>query len=183
MKQYFFITLLVCLPILFSCKDSALEEEYGKTLIYMPQATKNLGTDCNLNILLEPSFNPDTIITLGIYRSGLQQLNSVTVDLVLNTDTVTKAQEIAKKPFADEKYDIYKNGIILPSSYYNPLPAKLMIQDGSREATFGLVIRKGEILNDYNSGDIFLLPVQITNPTLYEINQSLSLTMVVFTVK
>src|SRR5690554_5036659 len=107
MKQYFFITLLVCLPILFSCQDSTLEEEYGKSLIYMPQATKNLGTDCNLNVLLEPSSSPDTIITLGIYRSGLQQLKSVTVDLVLNTDTVAIAQEIAKDPFVEEKYNIY----------------------------------------------------------------------------
>lgn len=183
MKQYLFFILFVCLLVLFSCKDSALNEEYGKALLYMPQATKNLGTDCNLKIILEPSSNPDTTVTLGIYRSGLQLLEPVSVDLILNTDTVAIAQEIAQEPFVDEKYDIYKTGTVLPSEYYNPLPEKLTILSGSREATFGLVIKKEKILNDFNSGDILLLPVQIVNSTLYEINKPLSLTMVVLTVK
>ena len=33
-----------------SCSDSAIGDEYGSTLIYMPQATHNLGTDNNLTL-------------------------------------------------------------------------------------------------------------------------------------
>ena len=182
MKQYLFLFLFICIPFLHSCEDPALEQEYGEALIYMPQATHNLGTDNNLSITLVPSSDPDTTITLGIYRSGLQKLQKVTVDLVINTDTLAKAQAIAQQPDAPAKYDIYKTGVILPSGYYDPLPSTLTILDGDREATTSLVLKKEMILTDFTVGDILLLPVQIKNPTLYELNTACSLTMVVIIV-
>lgn len=182
MKQYLFIILLVCLSFFCSCGDPALEVEYGKAIIYMPQATKNLGTDNNLSVTLMPSVNSDTTITIGIYRSGLQTKQGVSVDLTINADTIPKAWTIAQDPLADVKYSIYKTGVLLTSDYYDALPTLLTIQEGNRDATTGLVIHKAKILTDYAAGSILLLPVQIKNPTLYEINPDLSLTMVVLTV-
>lgn len=66
-----------------SCSDSAIGDEYGSTLIYMPQATHNLGTDNNLTLKLSkeavtatPSKRTQT--TLGIYRAGTAPKESAT---------------------------------------------------------------------------------------------------------
>ena len=74
-----------------SCSDSAIGDEYGSTLIYMPQATHNLGTDNNLTLKLSkeavtatPSKRTQT--TLGIYRAGTAPKESATVDLLIDKD-------------------------------------------------------------------------------------------------
>ena len=181
-KIFYYIVLSITL-IFISCSDPALEVEYGKTLIYMPQATHNLGTDCNLNVQLSPSAKSDTVVTIGVYRSGLQKLEEFSVSLNLNVDTIAKAKVIAEDPFAEEKYLMYKTAQLLPGEYYESLPELLTVPKGSREATFGLKLKKEEILESFKKDDIFLLPIQISNPTRYEINKALSLTMVVITIK
>jgi hypothetical protein len=179
MKKYIILIVVCCITLLLSCKD---EDEFGSALIYMPQATKNIGTDCNLPVHLVPSARADTSIVLGVYRSGLQKLEEVTVNLSINTDTIPKAKMAAQQPGASSVYNIYKTGVILPSQYYEPLPQKLTIETGNREAITYLVLKKSQILNNYVAGDILLLPVQIKDPTRYELNHSLSLTMVVITI-
>jgi len=180
MKKHLVLLLICCASFLFSCED---EKEFGDSLIYMPQATHNIGTDCNLTVNLFPSTNPDTSIVLGVYRSGLQELEEYTVDLVINTDTLSKAQAIALLPDAPEVYNIYKTGVLLPSNYYEPLPSTLTVSAGNRETTTYLILKKSLIRNDFVSGTVLILPVQILNPTRYELNKKLSLTMVVITVK
>jgi hypothetical protein len=154
----------------------------------MPQATHNLGTDCNLNLDLSAAataadFSKKTQTTLGIYRSGTHPKETATVDLVINTDTLTAAQTFARSGKASSLYDIYKTGILLESKYYDPLSEKLTIPDGEREATTQLILHDSEIFTDYGPGQILILPVQIKNPSRYELNKSLSLTMVVITLK
>lgn len=180
MKKNHLVILLLFVCILFSCEE---EKVYGDTLIYMPQATRNIGTDNNLNIDLISSSSADTSVVLGVYRSGLQELLDYSVDLMVNTDTVAKAQAIAQQPGSSEAYAIYKTGILLPANYYTPLPPTLTVASGNREATTMLVLKKSLILNDFASGSILLLPVQIDNPTRYKLNQSLSLTMIVMRVE
>lgn len=148
----------------------------------MPQATHNIGTDCNLTVNLFASSNPDTSIVLGVYRSGLQELEEYTVDMVINTDTLSKAQAIALLPDAPEVYNIYKTGVLLPSNYYEPLPSTLTVSAGNRNNIISST-QKSLIRNDFVSGTVLILPVQIKNPTRYELNKKLSLTMVVITVK
>ena len=162
-----------------SCSDSAIGHEYGSTLIYMPQATHNLGTDNNLTLKLSkeavtatPSKRTQT--TLGIYRAGTAPKESATVDLLIDKDSLTSAQQYAQSGNAGSKYDIYKK-------YYDKLPETLTIPNGSREATTQLVLHNAEIFADYPVGQILLLPVRIANPTRYTLNYSLSLTMVVIT--
>ncbi len=178
MKKYLLIVTILCISFFYSCKD---EEEYGVALVYMPQATHNLGTDCNLYVNLSSTDQANVFVTLGIYRSGLQKLEEVTVDIVINTDTIPKAQQAAQDPDAPSQLDIYKTGVMLPSQYYEPLPGTLTIPAGSREATTSLVLKKDLLYSSYSLGDILLLPVEIKNPTFYELNHSLSLTMVVIT--
>lgn len=185
MKKHIAIFCVLQL-ILVSCSDSAIDDIYGEALIYMPQATHNLGTDCNLNLELsatatasDPSLQTQT--TLGIYRSGTHPKETVTVDLFLNIDTLATAQVYALSEDATSLYDIYKTGILLESKYYEPLPDQLTIPDGERQATTQLFLHNSEIFSDYDIGQILILPVQIKNPTKYGINNSLALTMVVIT--
>ena len=169
-----------------SCSDSAIGDEYGSTLIYMPQATHNLGTDNNLTLKLSkeavtatPGKRSQT--TLGIYRAGTAPKESVTVDLLIDKDSLASARQYALTGDAGSKYDIYKTGVLLDKKYYDKLPATLSIPDGSREAKTQLVLHNAEIFADYSVGQILLLPVRIANPTRYSLNHSLSLTMVVIT--
>ena len=186
MKKYIVFLFIICIVkvLLVRCSDPAIGDTYGETLIYMPQATHNLGTDCNLNLSLsvaasEADPSQKTQTTLGIYRSGTYPKETATVDLVINTDTLVSAKTYALSGNASSLYDIYKTGILLESQYYDPLPNQLTIPDGEREATTQLILHDSEIFSKYNVGQILLLPVQIKNPTLYELNESLSLTMIV----
>ena len=105
-----------------SCSDSAIGDEYGSTLIYMPQATHNLGTDNNLTLKLSkeavtatPSKRTQT--TLGIYRAGTAPKESATVDLLIDKDSLTSAQQYAQSGNDGSKYDIYKTGVMLAKKY------------------------------------------------------------------
>ena len=169
-----------------SCSDPAVGGEYGSTLIYMPQATHNLGTDNNLMLTISQATvtaTPDkrTQTTLGIYRAGTAPKETATVDLLIDTDSLASAQQYALSQDAGSKYDIYKTGILLDKKYYDELPATLTIPDGKREATTQLILHDKELFTDYAVGQILLLPVRIANPTRYTLNTSLSLTMVVIT--
>jgi hypothetical protein len=188
MKKYimFLCFIYIIRVMLVSCSDPAIGDIYGEALIYMPQATHNLGTDCNLNLNLsvaavtaDPSLKTQT--TLGIYRSGTQPKETATVDLVINSDTLKIAKVYALGGNAPSTFNIYKTGVLLESRYYDPLPDKLTIKDGERQATTQLILHNSEIFANYSIGQILLLPVQIMNPTRYELKKSLSLTMVVIT--
>lgn len=112
---------------------------------------------------------------------GTAPKESATVDLLIDKDSLTSAQQYAQSGNAGSKYDIYKTGVLLDKKYYDKLPETLTIPNGSREATTQLVLHNAEIFADYPVGQILLLPVRIANPTRYTLNHSLSLTMVVIT--
>ena len=179
MKKYFLLMLVGIGFILYSCKK---EQVFGDTFIYMPQAALNIGTDNNLPVTLNASANADTSLVLGVYRSGMQALQGFSVDMMLNTDTIPKAKAIALQANAPQKYNIYKTGILLPTDYYTPLPAKITVPEGQRDAFTHLVLKKSLIRSNYPKGTILLLPVKIANPTKYKLNNDLTLTMVVITV-
>jgi len=188
MKKYIFLVAAFATVICAGCSDPAIGDVYGDVFIYMPQATHNLGTDNNLNLTLSAAAvakNPSlcTQTTLGIYRSSTQKKERVTVELVINTDTLTKAKAIALATDAPEVFSIYKTGVLLEPQYYDPLPDKLTIEDGSREATTQLVLHNKAIFDKYSPGQLLLLPVQIKNPTKYALKESLSLSMVVISIE
>ena len=183
-KIYFAVLALACGLMMASCSDPALDAEYGNTLIYMPQAAHNIGVDNNLNVNVSKSAlnsapGHQTETTLGIYRSGTAPKQSFSVDLKIVADTLAAAKAIAMTAGAPAKYDIYKTGILLDPLYYDPLPEKLTVEDGNRQATTKLVLHDGDLTATYPVGQTLLLPVRIENPTKYEINESLAFTMVV----
>ena len=185
MKKLFYIGLAVAYGLFVaSCADPALDAEYGQTLIYMPQATHNIGVDNNLNVnvsvsALNSAPGKQTETTLGIYRSGTAPKESFSVDLKVAPDTLAAAKAIALTAGAPAKYDIYKTGILLAADYYDALPDKLTVKDGERQATTKLVLHDTELVATYAVGQILLLPVRIENPSKYTLNESLAFTMVV----
>ena len=169
-----------------SCEDPALSGIYGDTLVYMPQAAHNLGIDNNLNFKLVKSKVDENALhqsqtTLGIYRSSTAPKESFSVDLKVDADSLLRAQTIAQDPDAESKYNIYKSAVLLDEKYYEPLPEKLTVKNGERQATTQLILKDADLYKDYSIGQILCLPVRIENPTKYQLNENLSFTMVVIT--
>ena len=185
MKKILFAVLaLSCGLFMASCSDPALDAEYGQTLVYMPQATHNIGVDNNLTVnvsaaALNSAPDHQTETTLGIYRSGTAPKESFSVDLKVVPDTLAAAKAIAMGEGAPAKYNIYKTGVLLDAKYYEPLPEKLTVAAGERQATTKLVLDDAALVADYAVGQVLLLPVRIENPTRYQLNESLAFTMVV----
>ena len=125
LKIYINLVFSLCLTVvsLSSCSDDSIGAEYGNTLIYMPQATHNLGIDNNLNLTVnvdEASEDPSvkTSTTLGIYRSGTAPKETVTVDLIIDTDSLARAKALAEENPEASAYDIYRTGVLLEEQYY-----------------------------------------------------------------
>lgn len=169
------IQFFMLVMILNSC-DGAGNEEYGSALIYMPQATiQSRGTNNNYTIEL-PSILHDTIIPVGVYRSGLQKLQAYNVDIVIDVDTLSKA--IAWST-TDNAYKMYATAKLLPEEYYT-LSQNISVKKGERSSWTNLVIKREQLFNAWtDNSDVYILPVRITNPSFYELNEQLSLTMFV----
>lgn len=187
MKKIFIaLTLLAGAFVLNSCEDPALSAVYGDALVYMPQAAHNIGVDNNLNVTLskakvDGNAEHRSQTTLGIYRSSTAPKEAFSVDLVVVPDTLAKAKVSAAEADAPEKFAIYKTAELLEDSYYEPLPEKLSVVSGERQATTQLVFHDKELYDDYPVGQVLCLPVRIANPTKYQLNEGLAFTMVVVT--
>lgn len=177
-KNCFILCLMV--TALCSCISDA-DKEWGNSLLYMPQAVlADGGVTNNYPVTLSDN-KADTAIVVGLYRSGLEVLQAVSVDLVVDTDSLEQAIAMSQLPDAAAKYDIYKNALLLPEEYYT-VPRQIILQDGERENSVRLVIHKSALLNEAHlqEGNTYILPLRITNPTRYTINPKISLTMFVF---
>lgn len=183
-KYVFLITALAGFMFFSSCKEDDSEKPWGNLLVYMPQAALlSGGLNNDYSVPLPSGFfgknysiditssAPDTLVNvfLGVYRSGLQSLDTYSVDIKANNDTIAKAQTNG----------LYSAGVLLDASAYT-LPAKITVPNGQREATFNLSISKAKLRNDakYAKKEL-LLAVGISNPTKYELNKKLSTTIVV----
>lgn len=169
------MAVLSAVLFLASCEK---DPEWGVIRVYMPQAVIYDGGVTNI-YPVPLNNNPTTnnykidsdgnlLITLGVYRSGLQELKpfSVTVyaDMEKSRDEVSAA--------ADR--------VLLPEGYWS-LPSNVAVESGSRESIFYLKVRLKKLQQDYP--DMFdkkaVLTVGVSNPTLYELNADLSETTVI----
>ena len=163
---------------LSSCEEADSEKEWGIAKVYMPQAAIKSGShsnyevpsgtnEFNKNYFIE---NNEINVVLGVYRSGLQALESFSVEVGVNADTLN--QLIADGTLS--------NTAALPSDAY-ALPPNLTVPDGAREEIFYLEIDREKLLTDYPSlaGMSLAVAVRIANPTKYELNKSLSTTIVI----
>ena len=147
--------------IFVSCEKPDSEKEWGIALIYMPQSNydpyivPNSGTDAQINRNFSfDSVNMKLNVFLGVYRSGLQALESYTVNLASEPVSVDGA-------------------MILPEGQYH-LPSSVTCPDGQRDATFYLEVDLGFLAN--NQANNYSLAVSISDPSRYELNEDLSRT-------
>ena len=169
---------LVFSLVLFSCEEPDNEKEWGVAKVYMPQAAIQSGStnnyqvprgtnEFNKNYYIE---NNNITVVLGVYRSGLQPLETFTVDVGTRPDTLTQLINDG----------VLTNAILLPEDAYS-LPASVSVADGEREAIFYLSIDRNVLLNAHPeaAGMRLALAVNIDNPSKYALNKSLSTTIVI----
>lgn len=180
-KNIFYCIVLLTIFILISCEKDAKNTDWGIAKIYMPQAAiVSGGLNNNYpvpwssgngveNYIIDSSEQKNNInVILGVYRSGLQPLEQYSVDVKVNNDTVTQLINNGT----------LTNTILLPAKTFL-LPASVTVPDGQRESTFYLTIDRNKLLQDsVYSGKNLALAVSIANPSKYELNTSLSTTIV-----
>lgn len=178
----FYIVCALCFSAIFiSCEDDAKDEPWGNSLLYMPQSVLSSGGEnANLKIDVYLSSKPDTSIVVGMYRSGLEPIQSVTADLVIATDTLAGAINLANNT-SDDNYQDFRDAKLLPSDYYD-LPRTISLADGQRENKVFIQLDKNKLFADPHTGP-FILPVKLENPTRYELNEERSLTFFIFSKK
>lgn len=178
-KLYVFGLLFVT-GIFVACEDNAKDEEWGISHLYMPQSVLgDGGQTANLSINVYQSQSADTSIVVSLYRSGLASLDPVLADLIIATDTLSAA-----KVHADEDqlgFEIFKDSKLLPEDYYE-LSKTIALAGGQRENHVFLKLNKTKLYADPYTGK-YVLPVKLSNPTKYELNEDRALTFFFFSKK
>lgn len=176
------IVLILTLFMFVSCEKDASKQDWGIAKIYMPQAAIISGGLNNNypvpwssgngieNYIIDSSSHENNInVILGVYRSGLQPLEQYSVNIEINNDTI--AQLINNGTLA--------NTVLLTKGTYT-LPSSVMVPDGQREVTFYLTIHRNSLLGDSTyRGKKLALAVSISDPSRYELDPSLSTTIVI----
>lgn len=173
-RNIFHIEKLFPLAAVLMAASSCVEEqEWGIAKVYMPQAVIYNGGVTNLypvpldnnpttnNYSIDPEGN--LLVTLGVYRSGLQALESF---------SVTVSADIQ----ASEEYAAAAGGRrIIPEGYWS-LPHEVTVPAGSREAIFDLKIDLQGLQADMPElyDQRIVLVAGISEPTRYSLNESLS---------
>lgn len=170
---------LVSSAVLTSCGEDDSEKEWGNTLVYMPQAAMLNGGLSNTypvpfsdhmptaNYVIDEKTNKLRIV-LGVYRSGLQKLESFSVNVKVDTEATIAAASSTIR------------GVVLPQELYS-LPQEVNVNDGEREKVFYLDIDLEKLTTDYSiySKNKLVLVVGIGEPSKYELNEKLSKTTIV----
>lgn len=169
----FVIVILMC-----SCQDDA-DKKWGYAKIYMPQASiLNGGINHNYpvplhnnaateNYVLDEETNTLRIV-LGVYRSGLQALNSYSVKVAADANATSGFVASVGR------------GVALPDDVYT-LPAEVSVPTGSREAIFYLSVDLDKLVQDYAflANKKLCLSVAISDPDRYELKEELCRTDVI----
>lgn len=175
---YFILFSIIIISV--SCKKQG-NEDWGITNVYMPQAAMSDGGRTNnypvpwstangtKNYVID-SVNNMVNIVLGVYRSGLQDKKSFSVEVAAKIDTTNKL--ITNGTVA--------NAVILPSDVYT-LPSTVTISKEQSEAIFYLKIDRKKLIDKYPaySGKKLILAVGIVNPSNFLVNTSLSTTIII----
>ncbi len=193
MKKYLKYTLFIIigfgLSIFSACDKDDKDEEFGYSLIYMPQATfSKVSNTCDYPI---PSYSDGSVeqlgnavanykveeaggdkiisITLGVTRSGLENLEAYSVNVVADNDTIIEAQNMG----------FYPDAVLAEAETYT-LPTTIDVGNGQRDATFNLVFSKNKLLAAPRyAGKQLVLAVKIQNASRYTINEKLGTTIVI----
>lgn len=170
---------MICVVSLLSCGVDDCDKQWGYAKVYMPQAAiLNGGQNNNYPVPLNNNVSTKNYeidegtntlkIVLGVYRSGLQDLESFSVDVAVDdVATAAAVKEISK-------------GIELPKGTYS-FPETVQVQNGQREAIFYLSVNLSKLIEDYPSYNKqkMVLVIGIDHPTKYELNENLAKTTVI----
>ena len=173
--KYLVLTItLITAGLLSSCSIADNEVEWGLTKIYMPQAftgTTFYAVPTGKNFSID-SINNKINISLGVYRSGLQKLESFSVQVAIDNDTINKL--IGS--------NLITKTILMPLDMYT-IPTSVIVPDGLRDVSFNLSLDKAKLTTFYNTpsnaGLSLALAVYISNPTKYELNQAISKVIII----
>ena len=162
MKMIKFLAVyLIAISVIVSCEEADSDKEWGMAKIYMPQSNyqpyvvPNGGKDAQLNMNYSlDSANQKLNIYLGVYRSGLQELESYSVSVLSEGISLDGA-------------------VFLPEDKYT-LPSLVTCLEGHRDVTFFLEVDLEFLTN--NQTNNYSLSVSISEPTKYELNEELSTT-------
>ena len=160
---FFSVLLLACGAA--SCQKADSERPWGSAVIYMPQAgytpyaVPNGGTaqQSNKNYRIDAQAGKVHIF-LGIYRAGLAELQAYTVSVSVGSTPLDGT-------------------VLLPGRAYT-LPSSVSCPDGKRDATFFPHGRHRLSEGECRQGKHFSLPVTISDPTRYALNDKLTTTQV-----
>jgi len=154
----YFTVFLFAIVALTACEEPDSEKEWGIALIYMPQANydpyvvPNGGADelTNKNYSID-STSMKLNVFLGVYRSGLKELNAYSVNVASASIRLDGAE-------------------ILPESVYT-LPTSVTCGDGKRDETFYLEVDLGFLSTHQETN--YSLAVSISDPSDYALNTEL----------
>lgn len=171
-KKLLTLSILCSSFFLFSCSDDEIPADKKLSLLYLQESKKVWnGTANNSFIKLYKENTTDTVLPvgLGLYQNHGDRIEDVTVDLVVDADSLAKLIELAQ---TDNNYKTFKNAKLLPSRYYS-LPEKLSLSDGEDMSEDQIVVKRADILKDAHTTSkdaVFVLPLKISNPTKYRVN-------------
>lgn len=162
--NYLFICFCALTIFSFSsCRKADSEKDWCIAKIYMPQANYNPYVVPNSGIDLQSNKNYKVDLTankvnifLGVYRSGLQVLQSYSVTVTPGTTAISGTT-------------------LLPADKFT-LATSVTCPDGQRDVTFYLSVDLSFLKN--NATTNYSLPVTISKPSMYELNESLVTTNV-----
>ena len=175
-----FTAILGVLFIVFhSCDKDDSDTKWGKSKIYMPQASILNG---GLSNEYPVPFNSDPInknyefdsiskvlkIGLGVYRSGLETLEGFSVKVQVDIDASNIAAQNTNR------------GLVLPAETYS-LPSEISVENGERQNSFFLTVDLKKLVdtNPGNASKRLILVVSLSNPSKYELNDKLSKTTII----
>lgn len=158
------ILSIICTSVIgfmmISCEKADSAKPWGDALIYMPQANyspyivPNNGSEADVNANWRVD-DDRLLVFLGVYRSGLEELNEYTVTVSAGNDAL-------------------ENTVLLPASEYS-LPESVTCEYGKRDVTFYLSINLPFLKNSDPSVD-YSLKVTISSPTRYRLHENLATT-------
>jgi hypothetical protein len=173
-----------------SCKYKVIADDpyWPDQLIYMPAAVYNNftidATPAAIGVDPTPGyptrFLVDTVarkfnVLLGVYRSGKDNKGSFSVDIAVNTDTITKLQAIVGK--------LPAGTLLLTSDKYS-IPTSVDVKDGSDIGKFELSIDLDFLRANYiaTTGQTYALAVGVSS-TARKTNPKLATTIIVINTK
>jgi len=176
------ITVLLSIAVLsglVSCDKGDDQKQWGNAKVYMPQAaildgglTNNYPVPLN-NDPASKNYDIDSTanllhIYLGVYRSGLQPLQSFSVKIYID------------EAATDSALSGINNGVALPSDVYT-LPDEATVPDNERETVFYLTVDLNKLEEEYVSYSTkkMVLVVGISDPSDYTLNENLCKTTVI----